>query len=176
MENLKLRLQQCPHRIFREPKLLVWESFDFIDLLQGLKLYSFFHIHPHCKSKVFARSALYLSILHCFSGLVPKFVPTLNWLNIASLRFADAAAAPPQNIRYFRLVIKSTFSSFDLFLSSESYSLIFSSVIHQANLCCSSVLTYGIAIRACVFGVVRISSSKWRSTTALHGKLIIWYC
>ena len=44
-------------------------------------------------------------------------------------------------IRSLMLVIRKTFSSFDLFLSSESYSSRVSPIMHQANLSCSSVLT-----------------------------------
>ena len=40
-----------------------------------------------------------------------------------------------------RFVMRKTFSSFDLFLSSESYSLRVNPIMHQANLSCNSVLT-----------------------------------
>ena len=48
----------------------------------------------------------------------------------ASPRFAHATAAPSWIMSSFRLVIKSTLFSFDLFLTSESYSPIVNAVMH----------------------------------------------
>ena len=89
----------------------------------------------------------------------------------ASLRFAQATAAPSWVIRSLMLVIRNTFSSFDLSLSSEPYFPRVSPIMLQANRSCNSVLTKGTAIRACIFGVVLIPYSKYRNTTAFHGRL-----
>ena len=51
----------------------------------------------------------------------------------ASLRFAYATATPSQIIGSLKLVIKSNFSSFDLLLSSDLYSPIAITLIHNAN-------------------------------------------
>ena len=120
------------------------------------------------KSKVFARSLSSPSIFaQVFSAGNDIFSNMNRTKQRASLRVAHATAAQSQIIGSLKLVIKSTFSSCDLFLLSESYSPIVSLVIHQANLRCSSNLMYGIAIRVCIFGVARISFSKSPSTTAL---------
>ena len=72
------------------------------------------------------------------------------------------------------LVIKNDFSPFDIFLSSEMYSPCVSPVMHQAIMGCNSVLAWGIAIRACIFGVVLNFSSEFHNTTGLRGRLTNW--
>ena len=128
-----------------------------------------------CTSRVFAQSLPSLSILAQVFNAGTDICSNMNRMKQrASLRFAHATAAHSWVIRYLTLVVKNTFSSFDLFLSSESYSSPVSPVMHQANLSCSSVLTYGLAIRASIFVVVLISSSNCRNTAALHGRLTNW--
>ena len=102
-----------------------------------------------CESKVFARSLPSLSILAQVFNARTDICSKLNRTKErASLRFANATTAPSWSMWSLRLVIKSTFSSFHLLLSSDSYSSIVRTDMHQANLSCSSVLTYGIGIRA----------------------------
>ena len=92
----------------------------------------------------------------------------------ASLRFAQATAAPSKTIRSLRCVIETTLSSFDLFLSADSYYPIDNPAIHQVSLNCNSVLKYGPATKWCTLAVILISSSKWRNKTALIGKFTSW--
>ena len=94
------------------------------------------------KSKAYAFSSPSLSILtHVFNAGTENCSIMNRMKQRASLRFAHAFAASSWVIRSLMLVIRSTFSSFHLFLSSESYSPRVSPIMHQANLSCNSVLT-----------------------------------
>ena len=94
-----------------------------------------------CKSKVFARSLHSLKILaQAFKDGTDICSIVNRTKQIASLRFAHATAAPSCFMRSLKLVIKSTFSSFDLFLSSESFYSIVNPVMHQTNLSFRSIL------------------------------------
>ena len=108
---------------------------SFIFTLSGLL---WFMSNNACKSKVFASSLLSLGIfVKVFSNATDICSNMNRTKQRASPRFANATAAPSQITRSLKCVIQSTFASFKLFLSSESYSCIVSPVIHQACLSCN---------------------------------------